>query len=525
MRTTRIAWLIAMASACAASAKTGDSASAAATTSASGSGGAAAAGAGGSSGGAGGGAGCTPNAKECDGTSAVKICNADGTAFDSMPCPGGTSCDGGVCGCSPAGATSCDGATVMKCAPDGQLKKDIVCPSGTKCVDGVCDDLRCPDEVGVAGATSLPTLGWPRYRHDNRSSGYSPAVVAEMPKLAWKVFVGGTKYLNGQPGGLAAGPVVNQNDRIFISGGDADKKGGHFYAFDAMGKKAYEFGGVTGYGYTTPAVRNDGTAYYSTADGHAYAVDPLGMQQWVYAIGFQNDCSPIVTHDGYVIYGTDTQHLFALKPDGKLLWQSDPSVGPGEVDSALAETCDGVILAGGGNGWTALDAATGATKWKVPTSALMSSPNVAVDGTMYGITFGGTGWAIDKNGKVLWSKSIGAGQPATDFARIGGKLFAVVGGQMRGVDAANGNVLWSQPVGNSDELYRHGGPVVDGRMRLYFSSNDGNLYAFDVAGKQLWKLPTSGIATPGSNSFGTMAIGKDGTLYVPGNDGFLYAFK
>jgi len=74
-------------------------------------------------------------------------------------------------------------------------------------------------------------------------------------------------------------------------------------------------------------------------------------------------------------------------------------------------------------------------------------------------------------------------------------------------------------------MYRHGGPVVDGRMRLYFSSNDGSVYAFDATGNALYKLTASGIATPGGNSYGTMAIGKDGTLYVPGNDGYLYAFQ
>ena len=477
-----------------------------------------------------GGGGCVPGSKSCDGTSAVKTCKADGSGYDSMPCPPTTTCENAICGqCSPVGSSSCQGSMIMTCGADGQLHEDKTCPPGTTCLDGLCDDIRCPDELKSAGTTALPALGWPRYRHDNRSSGWSHAVVPDMPVLKWKVFVGGTGYLNSNGSGLAAGPVVNQNDIIFISGGDADGKGGHFYAFDASAMSVYEFPGVTGYGYTTPAVRVDGTAYYSTADGHAYAVNPNGTQQWLYTFGFQNDCSPIVTHDGYVIYGSDTDELFALHSDGTLLWQSNPASGAGEVDSALAESCDGVIYAGGENGWTALDAMTGTTLWQVPVSgafqALMSSPNVTADGTMYGIDSAGIGYAVDKNGTVLWSKQVGPAGPATDFARVGDKVFAMLNdGSLHGFDATNGNELWSMPVNNAPEIYRHAAPVIDGHMRLYINSNDGNVYAFDTAGTQLWKLAASGIPTPGNNSYGTMAIGKDGTLYVPGNDGYLYAF-
>jgi outer membrane protein assembly factor BamB len=380
-------------------------------------------------------------------------------------------------------------------------------------------------------AVALNTVGWPRYRHDNRSSGWTNAVVADMPTLKWKIFVGGTAQLNTFAKGLAAGPVVNQNDVIFIGAGDADNKGGLFHAYDGnnMGAPIYTFNGPTGYGYTTPAVRSDGTAYYSTADGHAYAVTPTGTQQWSYMFGFQNDCSPIVTKDGYVIYGSDSGSLFALDPNGTLLWQSSISAGPGEVDSALAESCDGKIYAGGRNGWTTLDAQTGTTLWQVPAAgaygALMGSPNVAQDGSMYGIDSGGQGMAIDKTGAVLWSKPLGAGGYSTDFARVGDRLFAVLDGNLHAYDIATGTELWSKGVGASSELYRHGGPVVDGHMRLYVNSTDGYLYAFDTSGNQLFKLAASGVSTPGENSFGTMAIGKDGTIYLPGNDGYLYAFQ
>jgi len=89
---------------------------------------------------------------------------------------------------------------------------------------------------------------------------------------------------------------------------------------------------------------------------------------------------------------------------------------------------------------------------------------------------------------------------------------------------SNGNVLWSQPVNNTPEAYFHQMPIIDGNQHILFNSSDGYVYAFDTSGNQLWKVAASGVAL-GGMSFGSMAIGKDGTLYVPGNDGTLYALK
>jgi outer membrane protein assembly factor BamB len=477
---------------------------------------------------------CTPGETRCHDGANLDQCRPDGTGWETTLCGDGVCLDG-QCACNP-GAARCDNGNAETCGPDHQYHASP-CPTGTACRDGLCDDLRCDSETMSSGHFSLPVEGWPRFRHDNRNSGWTPVLVADHPALLWKVKIGGTS-LNGSLGGLASGPVIDQNGRVLQGGGELDGKGGALYALDATGQQLWVFDGPRGYGWTTPAVRTDGVSYYSTADGTAYAVGLDGAQSWSFKLGAQDDCTPIVTKDGYIIYGTDAGSLFAMRPDGTLLWTADVSQGPGEVDAALAESCDGLIYGAGMNGWAGMDAQTGATKWRVPATgpygALISSPVVTYDGTMYGLDSGGVLYAIDQNGNVLWQKTVSTPFGASDVAHVADKIFAVLNdGALHAYKASDGTELWAQPVGNQREVYKHPGPVVDGNQRLYFNSNDGNVYAFDTTGKQLWKVAASGVATPpqmqGSGYYGayygTIAIDKGGRLFVPGNDGYLYAFQ
>jgi len=467
---------------------------------------------------------CSPSdPPQCDG-SAVKVCRMDGSGYDFSPCASG--CMNGACSCNP-GDVQCMGQDVQQCGMDGAWHTTQTCMNGTQCINGMCADARCADETMSTNPHALPTNAWPRFRHDNRNTGSTPATVAAMPKLKWKAGPYGTHSLNGNLGGMASGVAVNQANVVFVGAGDGDGMNGALWGLDNTGKKLWVFAGNRGFGYTTPAVRADGTSYFSSADGNAYAVDPMGGLAWKFSFGFQDDSSPIVTSTGHVIYGSDTHELFAMDFNGALLWKSDPQTGPGEVDSALAETCDGKVIAGGSNGWTALDSNTGMTLWQVKANALMSSPMVTADGTVYGLDMSGIAIAIDSTGKVIWQQQVGPAGAGTSVAKVGNQLFMVTNdGNLKAIDSATGKLNWSKPVNNAAEIYKHGGPVVDGKQRLYVSSNDGNLYAFDTAGNQAWKLAVSGVAAPAmSNSFGETAIGFDGTLYIPGNDGNLYAFQ
>jgi outer membrane protein assembly factor BamB len=467
---------------------------------------------------------CSPSdPPTCADGMTVQTCRFDGSGYDYTPCT--ASCMNGACTCNP-GDTMCNGQDVMKCDNTGVYQKVETCPQGSQCANGMCADPRCGDETMSTNPHALPVNAWPRFRHDNRNTGSTPTVVADNPKLKWKTHIGGTSM---SAGAMAGGPVVNQQNFIFIVGGEMDGMNGAYHQLDPKGNILWTFNGQAGWGISTPAVRADGVSYFASETGELYAIDPMGKQAWQFGVPANADANPIVTHDGTLIYGDDDLKLYALDATGKVLWTSDPNNGPGQVDSGIAEGCDGTIYAGGDR-WAALDSKTGNTLWTIPATgpvrAICSSPLVDVDGTVYGVDSAGLVFSADKTGKVLWMNNLGVMGAAGSLAKVGNEIvFVLNDGNLYALDATKGTVSWKKPIGNGTSGELLAGPVVDGKHRIYFGSNDGNLYSFDAAGNQLWKIPHSGVVVPNDNWAGNLAIGNDGTIYVPGNDGNLYAFQ
>jgi hypothetical protein len=435
---------------------------------------------------------CDPKSPpQCNGPNAVETCRSDGSGWDMTPC------------------------TMGPCQ-NGQCQK--LCPPGTVFSFGQCDDIRCPDELPSSSPLNvgLPTNSdaWPRFRHDNRSSGWSRAKVAASPALLWH------KLVNG----WGRGPAVDPNGVVYANMTSWDQTTALFDAIDATGMVLWS--SSLGQDHTqtipsVPAVRADGTAYASTAltalatdtgPGLLTALAPGGSTKWGFQTPATADGSPVVAHNGTIVYPSNDLSVYAIDPGGNLIWKTKPSSGPGLVHGGVAESCDGHIIVGGSNGWAALDITTGNNLWLVPANAQATSPVVAADGTMYGLDNSGIGWAIDATGTVIWSKQLMNGPLSTaSIAKLGKLLIAAPGANnvpLLGVDADTGMILWSIPGGNGF----FGGPVIDGNLHIYVNDY-GKVRAFDASGQELWSIATGG------GSFSELAIAPGGTIYV-----FDYAF-
>ena len=127
---------------------------------------------------------------------------------------------------------------------------------------------------------------------------------------------------------------------------------------------------------------------------------------------------------------------------------------------------------------------TGGNPWVFPTGkGIFSTPVIDGDGTVYIGSADRTFYAIAKDGTLLWS-------------RLTGEI----------IDSS---------------------ALLDDRGRLYVGSGDGNLYALDrTTGDPIWTFTADDPAVTGAfiNWFeGNVAIGVDGTLFVPNDNFFTYA--
>jgi eukaryotic-like serine/threonine-protein kinase len=253
---------------------------------------------------------------------------------------------------------------------------------------------------------------------------------------------------------------------------------------------------------STPAVM-DGTAYFGSNDHYVYAVNLAdGAQRWKFKTGSRVTSSPAV-YRGHVYFGsydgniysvdakTGEQHWkFASKGErrftGRHLHGQDPSGEsmPDPFDYYLSSPAivQETVYVGSGDGNVyALDAASGALRWKFHTGDVVHASPAIANGIVYIGSWDSYFYALDaKSGQQRWRFKTGEDH-----------------------DIANQVGIQSSAT------------VADGVV--YFGCRDSNLYALDAAtGAKKWVYSNKGswvISTP---------IANDGTLYFATSDSGLF---
>jgi len=304
---------------------------------------------------------------------------------------------------------------------------------------------------------------------------------------------------------------------------------------------------------STPAVA-DGTVYFTSVDGHLYAVDlSSGKLRWKYAAGAPIKSSPAVGDEdvyfgdedgvfhavavkdgtprwkfeahaeivssanlvqGKILFGSHDEHVYCLNGKGELLWKvqtegfvyGTPAVHEGLVISA---GCDGFMRV--------LALADGSEQSRIELGGYVGANPAIMDGKAYVGTFENQFIAVDlKQGKLLWSYENPERKfPYLSSAATDGKL-VVVGGRdklVRALDASSGTVVWSYAAGARVDS----SPIIVGD-RVFVGSGNGKVLALGLAtGEELWSFDT------GSGINGSPAV-ADGRLLIGTTDGQLFAF-
>ena len=253
--------------------------------------------------------------------------------------------------------------------------------------------------VATNGTTDVPSL-----------NGYLYALKPNgAPIWSYKT-AGASQVSDAGAAGIESSPAIAPDGTIYFGSDD-----GHLYALGPLGKLKWVFPktGSAGPMESSPAIGADGTIYIGSDDGNLYAVNPNGSKKWSASIGAKAwYSSPSIGPDGTIYICNDPMQngsVFAFNgATGALIWQftqvniggvlspqqgfkGSPALAPGGLNNA------GVLFVGGMDGVLyGINMADGSLYGSVAlsTQALMGSPALAANGTIYIGGHNGMMWSI-----------------------------------------------------------------------------------------------------------------------------------
>lgn len=365
------------------------------------------------------------------------------------------------------------------------------------------------------------TVQWAMVGHDAQRTHRSQYAGTHSNHLKWEVD-GGYFDITQNARYVYSAPAVAPDGTICVNSGDGKL---YSYASDAGLKWALSIrvpAAGNNFANQSPLIGPDGTIYVVSECGVGgtpnvmYAVHPDGTIAWTFSSGSELlTGNPAVAPDGTVYVSSFQGNLFALNPDGTVKWSyalggatSDPALGS---DGTIYITHAGTLYAIGSGG---------ALQWSAPCGVGVGgtyvSPAVGADGTIYVSAWNRVLYAFHSNGTPAWNLTV-ATDGESDSPAIGadGTIYVGTYGQTMSYVSAvgtDGVLKWRNSYSAS------GDSVSIGSDGTLYVDGGGTLFALDRSGQQLWTF-----TSPTYRSIANPVIGKDGTIYIGGDDGKLYA--
>lgn len=244
-----------------------------------------------------------------------------------------------------------------------------------------------------------------------------------------------------------------------------------------------------------------------------------------------------VVGDGLIYTLDSAARVTAVSPSGQTVWTTDLVPAADESGEAtgggLAYDGGTVYVSSGFGVLTALDARTGATRWRQELGATGSGMPTVRDGLVYLVAGDDTGWAVRaSDGRVAWqvqgapsvANVLGAPAPTVTSDLV---IFAFGSGDLVATFRKGGLRRWNasvagQRVGRSTSRISDvtGSPVVVGD-RLYAANHSGRTVGLDVnTGERLWTTAegaTGPVWPAGGSLFSVSDIGQ--LLRIDASDG------
>jgi len=272
----------------------------------------------------------------------------------------------------------------------------------------------------------------------------------------------------------------------------------------------------TGDRIVSSPVWHDGVVYVGSDDGHLYAVDAgSGVQRWRHRTGGPVASTPVVA-DGRVHVLSYDGRLHTLDArTGTLLWKF-ASLGERRFEApglhgmqprrqTFADPYDiflsspvvalGMVFFGSGDGHVyAIDAASGALRWKFRTGDVVHASPAFADGLVYVGSWDGRLYALDaRSGQERWHFQGGLdplmfnqqGFQSSPAVSDGVVYSGSRDSHVYAIDARSGQEKWRFSTGASWVISSPA--IADGKV--YFATSDSSLiHAVDAeSGKPVWQ--------------------------------------
>lgn len=282
-----------------------------------------------------------------------------------------------------------------------------------------------------------------------------------------------------------AKPFPNQNGQVIVGGFN-----NILYSLSAQtGAQTWSFAEADNR-YIGGSIQVEDTIYAPNADGHVYALDAAtGSLVWKFpeqgAVG-PLWATPLYNPDCACLYATSMDHqVYAIDGgSGELIWSSD-NLG-GSVVGTPALDPDGTLYVGTfGRELVAIESATGNVRWRVPVTGWVWGGPILVDERLYFGDLDGNFYSVSIADQSINFQIQPDAAISESPLNVEGLIFFVTeSGTMYAVDA-DGAIQRTQTLGG--KLYTS--PVVNNDTLLVATlGGDELLAAFNAAGAGKWNF-------------------------------------
>jgi outer membrane protein assembly factor BamB len=256
-------------------------------------------------------------------------------------------------------------------------------------------------------------------------------------------------------------------------------------------------------GDSSPAIAADRLLWVGTTDGDVVVLSAAGVLQAALHTGGAVRSSPVRSATGLSVIGSTDGTLYGVDRLGE-------TADAGNADAGDADAAD----AGdeGGNEAGVLVRPARAV-FRLPLAAMLSSPAIGGDGTIYASTTAGKLIAVAADGSaVKWSATTNDTLGSSPALASDGTIYIGSSDQKLYAFTPAGATKWMFDAGASIT----GSPVVGGDDTVYVGASDGKLHAVTPDGKERWVYATGGAIS------GAPCV-RAGAVYVGSDDKKLHA--